>query len=196
MNGLGSPMNQRHGFTLIELMIVVAIIGVLAAVALPAFQKYIRKAKTSEPLTNLRKIYDGEVAYYTDEHTSDEGVLFTKSFVATLCEPWAPPTDERRVVDWSHGGWPAIKFSSDGKVYYSYLVEVGPDDPPGWARPNWVPPYGYEPGSDIKAGFLARAFGDLDGDGSLSEFARLGLVRVGTDEVEGGAGIYTLDELE
>ena len=44
-------MNAQKGFTLIELMIVIAIIGILAAIALPAYQDYTVRARTSEALT-------------------------------------------------------------------------------------------------------------------------------------------------
>ena len=44
-------MNAQKGFTLIELMIVIAIIGILAAIALPAYQDYIARAQVSEAFT-------------------------------------------------------------------------------------------------------------------------------------------------
>ncbi|MBM4252621.1 MAG: type II secretion system protein [Deltaproteobacteria bacterium] len=57
----------EQGFSLVELMIVVAIIGVLAALAVPKFQSFQAKAKQSEAKSNLSHIYTLELSYYGDQ---------------------------------------------------------------------------------------------------------------------------------
>jgi len=61
-----SKLRSKKGFTLIELMIVVAIIGILAAIAIPNFLKFQAKSKTSEAKTNLGAIFVGETAFFGD----------------------------------------------------------------------------------------------------------------------------------
>lgn len=61
--------NKQKGFTLIELMIVVAIIGILAAIAIPNFMNYQCKAKQSEAKSNLGNIRTAEEAYYAEYDT-------------------------------------------------------------------------------------------------------------------------------
>ncbi|MFV0477657.1 MAG: prepilin-type N-terminal cleavage/methylation domain-containing protein [Parahaliea sp.] len=59
-------MKQRaqKGFTLIELMIVIAIVGILAAIALPAYQDYTLRAKMAEPLAKLSEVKNTVAEYY------------------------------------------------------------------------------------------------------------------------------------
>lgn len=61
-----NELKSQEGFTLVELMIVVAIIGVLSAVAVPNFKKYQAKAKSSEAKVQLAAAYTAEQAFYGD----------------------------------------------------------------------------------------------------------------------------------
>ncbi len=72
---------NRSGFTLVELMIVVAIIGILAAIAIPSYLKFQAKTKRSEVKANLSAIYSAELSYYSENDT------FSTSF-ATI--RWVP----------------------------------------------------------------------------------------------------------
>lgn len=62
-------LHDNKGFTLIELMIVVAIIGILAAIAIPNFLKYQAKSKQSEAKTNLKGIFTSETAYFSEANS-------------------------------------------------------------------------------------------------------------------------------
>jgi type IV pilus assembly protein PilA len=108
---VANMMRNRKGFTLIELMIVVAIIGILAAIAIPNFLKFQAKSKQSEAKTNLKGIYTAETAYFGENNSYSHlatvnwepvGVsryCFSVDGGATLVGAAAPA-----VVDWTNSG--------------------------------------------------------------------------------------------
>src|SRR5512134_2969516 len=67
-----SRLRNRKGFTLIELMIVVAIIGILAAIAIPNFLKFQAKSKQSEAKTNLKAVLTAETSYFGEYNTYED----------------------------------------------------------------------------------------------------------------------------
>jgi len=177
----GATARNQLGSSLVAM---VPVMGVLAAVAIPAFLKYIRRSKTSEAVSNVRRIADGAIAFFLA--SSPGGVLAERRFPPTVrLTPGTPTRHMCRGGDstkygptpdtFAHPSWAALGFSVDEPFYYAYeFVSKG-------TGPN--------------AHFTARAIGDLNCDGVMSTFERIGFV---DDEgnIRGGAGVYTNKELE
>ena len=87
-------MIQRRGFTLVELMIVVAIIGLLAAMAIPNFMSFTTKARQSEVKANLASIYTAETTYFTERG------IYSDNFLEI---PWGPTGVARYCYDLGGG---------------------------------------------------------------------------------------------
>jgi len=85
---------EQHGFTLIELMIVVAIIGILAAIAIPAYQNYIIRAQISEGLTLSASAKTGIAEYFADHgvwpsNNAEAGVADQHDLIGKYTEHFA-----------------------------------------------------------------------------------------------------------
>ena len=149
--------NKQRGFTLIELMIVVAIIGILAAVAIPKFLDYMKKGKRSEAELNLNalgKAADADFAEKASYPVADSNG-FTPA--AACC---AGPGKKCAVnqADWvGNAAWDNLGFEMTQPFYfqYSYVSAAGAD-------------------------FTAVAHGDLDCDTNFVDYTLAGLVTNGS----------------
>ena len=170
-------MRKSRGFTLIELMITVAIVGLLAAVAIPAYVKYTRRSMTVEATMNLRTMYDGAAAYYVSEHTNASGVILDKQFPKNAGPtPAVPPCGVKQQptgTDFSTPEWAALDFLVRDPFRYSYSFQK---DQPAAGQA------------------LMMAQGDLNCNGVYSTFSRA--LTGQHDGVMGDSGMYSSNEIE
>jgi type IV pilus assembly protein PilA len=149
---------NEKGFTLIELMIVVAIIGILAAIAIPNFLQYQLKSKTTEAKTNLGAIKTSQMAFKAEW----DGFI---PCGLTL----AAPSDVKQpfVANTTDVGFETIGFEASGNVYYSYEVAVGDNTANTGSAIAGIAGTGL---NGHTGAFCASALGDLDADGANGEF--------------------------
>lgn len=150
--------SARAGFTLVELMVVIVIVSILSAIAIPQFRNYLQRARTTEAITFLGEIKERQTAYRGEfgQFCAVSGSAFGA---------WAPrTTPDGDTVAWSvpaGSPWNQLGARPDGYVRFVYATIAGN---PG-TSPAGIPGY---TGADFW--FVSEALGDLNGDGTQCMF--------------------------
>jgi type IV pilus assembly protein PilA len=180
-------LNKKSGFTLIELMIVVAILGILAAIAIPAFVQYVRRSKSAEAVTNVDQMFKLASSYYNPtEKQTGSGIDQTQNVFCTV----GTGTDLKTPIatktlgtydDNTPFGPTGLNFSV-GFGYYGYGLTntVG-------AACNGAPA--------VTDRYKLQAIGDLDGDSVYSLFEQA-VATNANNELYRARGFYINNETE
>ncbi|MEM9462686.1 MAG: hypothetical protein AAGF11_51535 [Myxococcota bacterium] len=204
-------------------MLLTAVAGIAAAIAIPAMTKYMRRSKTSEARVQIAKMFDAASAYFNEEHVS-RGAIAIIGAGGTIggvgggavggVAPHACPNDGRPKgnagltpplsVNCNDGpGGRCVPVAGEPKGPGEYSMKLWTDNPV-WNGLNFQMEQGHYFHYDFRweneisgfgaCQFTAQAFGDLDDDRILSTYERSGAA----DEmgVNGAAGLYIDKEVE
>ena len=152
-------MGKKRGFTLIELMVTVAILGILAAIAIPTFVGFVARSKTAEATGNLNSMFKNAASYYYGGRAGKGVTSLVSSHCTVPSAPPEPATPGMSKVKFNpapDSSFRSIGFSIGDFVYYSY--EMVSESPGCDQDPNTLNLY------------TLMATGDLDGDGTESVF--------------------------
>ena len=187
---------RSKGFTLIELMIVVAIIAILAAIAIPQYKRFQLKSKTAEAKVNLGAIKTCEEAFY-GEHDTYLAAALSPGHAAASAHMKMAWTDNSAADDATTEDDPTVTsfaemgFQPAGEVYYDYAVTTGDSITVGTR--TYLQDCTICAQSDLDAdGIVAEYVLALDGDQDGSAFFACGCagatVPTRFDEIQGPSG--------
>ena len=204
-----------RGFTLVELMIVVAIIGVLAALAIYGVRRYLASAKTAEAKMSIGAMARGQVSAYERENGGSaniapgaSGTLFNHDMCAGAGN--IVPSTQTSIkgkkytpsmatgCDFETGdfnsGWKCVKFNLSSPSYFQYALEG--TNLAGTAGGALFTANGGALVTTGAAHFMAQAAGDLDGDTTMSAFGLGGQIYTATQQLALNPEIMAIDEFE
>jgi type IV pilus assembly protein PilA len=155
---------KSKGFTLIELMIVVAIIGILAAIAIPNFLRYQLRSKLSELKTNVEAIYKSEESLRQGERQVCVNAI-TGAYTDLAATPAKTVPGSQKVV-WvatDTAAAQAIDWNVEGATYGIYQATAG--NVPAKAPAGFVTVCG---ANNLGLSLSVGAWSDIDGDAALA----------------------------
>jgi len=144
-NMKNKKQHNKDGFTLIELMVVVAIIAFLATLSIPTFSRFFSKAKRTEAYMNLSSLYAAQKAYHA-EHGTYTDVLYGQKGLN-----WKP--------EGYNGGGKSEKFA------YTYGFSHGAEGQQFFTGNLEAPSNALSASNVGKDTFTIAAAADIDGDG-------------------------------
>jgi len=136
-------MKRNPGFTLIELMIVVSIIGLLSAIAIPGYKLFVWRAERTERVLLVAAIEESVKDYFQNANALPD------MSAAPVNPPLLPAGSPPRRFNAKLPGWNALAFSPELFVRYSYFVSTTNVPIPT---------------------FTVFAYGDLDSDGVINTY--------------------------